>query len=408
MKFESLGIREKIASILQKKGIKEATDVQEEVIPCIFKGKDLIVKSPTGSGKTFAFLLPIIEKILKGDKGLVLILVPTRELVLQIEENLNLIANDREINYKTVYGGREVSNNIELFKEVDLIIATPGRLLEYFKKGFLNFKELKTLVIDEADLMIELGFKGEIEEIVKNLPKKRESYLFSATLSSEIKKIAYRYTKEPKVVEIDKESREIIKEKFVRTTDRRKIDILCQMLNEDTPFLGVIFCRTKARVDRLEELLIERGYSCEKLHSDIPQRKREKILENFKNLEVQFLIATDILARGIHVTGITHIYNYDAPESYETYVHRVGRTGRNGLEGESFLILTDKDEAFYKEIEKEPLVQLEEREVVYERDVKSTQVLPKNKYKKKVSISSKKIEEIQIIKERARLKKDRD
>lgn len=408
MTFEILGIKKIISDKLKKMGIKIPTEIQEEVIPKVFFKKDVIAQSKTGSGKTLAFLLPLLERVYKSASEKILILTPTRELALQISEVLKTIDVEDKVESVLMYGGRELSNNYKVESSVNFIIATPGRLIDCMNKNMINLSQIKTLIIDEADQMIELGFKNEMEEIVKKCPKKRETLLFSATLSSEIKKIAYRFTVEPEVVVIeDKEdSLSKINQKYVETTDRRKIDILCQMINEDNPFMGIIFCRTKARVDRLDELLTERGFSCQKLHSDIPQAKREKIIKSFKNLEVQFLIATDIVSRGIDVSGVTHVYNYDAPENSEIYIHRIGRTGRAGKSGESNLILTERDSHMLKEIETELNTSLEMRDVLYTPDVANLNQLPERKYDKKITISSKKIENIKIIKNRARIKKD--
>lgn len=409
MEFYNLGIRKEIGNNLKKNGIKEPTEVQKEVIVEMLNNKELIVKSPTGTGKTFAYLLPIVETLLSGENGINIIMVPTRELVIQIVNELKIIDVYKNLKYKGVYGGREIIKNKGEFENLQIIIGTPTRILDYIKKGFIKYNITNRVVIDEADVMLDMGFKQEIDEVVKLLPKKKKLFFFSATISKEVKKIAYRYQEDPRVIEIDYQEEELnIKEVIVKTTDRRKIDILCEMLNEDKPFIGLIFCRTKARVEKLEELLSERGYSCEKIHSDIPQRKREKIMENVRNLEVQFLVATDILARGIDIVGVTHIYSYDAPETMETYIHRKGRTGRNGLNGESYLILTERDSNFLSYLESQKGINLEIRDVVYEPGIQSTIEFLTGKYRKKVSPSSKKIKEIQIIKERARIKKDRD
>lgn len=407
MTFEALKINEDIIGKLKKIGIKMPTEIQREVIPKILSKKDIIAQSSTGSGKTLAFLLPLVERVYKNSNEKILILIPTRELAVQISEVLKNIDVKEKINTALMYGGRELSDNYKVENSINFVIATPGRLLECISKGMINPALFQTLIIDEADQMIELGFKNEMEGIVKSCTKKRETLLFSATLSPEIKKIAYKYTIEPEVVIIEDKEDLLgkIKQQYVETTDRRKIDILCQMINEDNPFMGIIFCRTKVRVDKLDELLTERGFACQKLHSDIPQAKREKIIKSFKNLEVQFLIATDIAARGIDVTGVTHIYNYDAPENAEIYTHRIGRTGRAGKLGDSYLILSEKDLGVLKTIQSELNITIPAREVEYTPNVMNVNELPKIKYDKKISISAKKIEDIKIIKKRARIKK---
>lgn len=411
MGFKSLNISEKFINLLKKQGIKNPTPIQEESIPIILEGKDLIAEAKTGSGKTLAFLLPIIEKFTgNNNKIQYLILTPTRELAIQISQEIEKLNIENGINrLKTllIYGGKDLGNDVKkIDKEIDLIIATPGRLIDNIKKKMIDLSFIKVLILDEADHMIDMGFKNEIEEIEKHCNKKRQTLLFSATLDSTVKKLAYRYTKNPVFISIsdDEDRFKNIEQFYVQTTDRKKIDALCQLINEENPFMGIIFCRTKIRVDKLDELLHERGYKCQKLHSDIPQVKREKIMKSFKNLEVQFLIATDIASRGIDVTGVTHIYNYDMPENNEIYIHRIGRTGRAEDKGKSYIFITDKDKIQLDEIIEKLGVIIKEKEITHENNVQSEIQLPKQKYDKRINISSKKIENIKLIKKRAWLK----
>jgi ATP-dependent RNA helicase DeaD len=236
-----------------------------------------------------------------------------------------------------------------------LIIATPGRLLDHLKRGTIKLDKLKTLVLDEADQMLLMGFKNEVEAIIKETSKDRQTLCFSATMSSDVKKLAYRYMKDPKVVAIEKEEVTLknIEQFLIETTDRKKQEDLCKVLNEDNPFMAIIFCRTKRRVDDLELALHQKGYNCEKLHSDVLQSKREKIMKEFKKCEVQYLIATDVASRGLDITGVTHVYSYDIPESAEAYIHRIGRTGRVGEKGYAYLFADPKDKYFLDQIEKE-------------------------------------------------------
>ncbi|MGL4534170.1 MAG: DEAD/DEAH box helicase, partial [Fusobacteriaceae bacterium] len=285
--FKSLKISDKYLTILKKKGIKSPTEIQNLAIPFIKDGKDVIGEASTGSGKTFAYLLPILDEI-KIEKSRVstLILVPTRELAIQVKNEIDFLDEEKKYKLALVYGGRESGRGQE---SSDIVVATPGRLIELIEKNLIDLSKIQTLVLDEADQMILLGFKNEVEKILAKVSKKRQTLCFSATLNSEVKKMAYRYTSEAKLIVVEKDEDAIkkIKQYVVETTDRRKIDILCKMINEDNPFMGIIFCRTKARVDKLDERLHEKGYSCQKIHSDIPQAKREKIMKSFKNLEVQ-------------------------------------------------------------------------------------------------------------------------
>ncbi len=356
MNFKNLGINSDIINILKKSGIQTPTDIQKEAIPFIKEGRDIIAEAQTGTGKTLAFLLPIFENISLDSKGIqALIVSPTRELAIQITEEAIKLKEGKDINILSAYGGKDIGSQFKKLKgNIQLVIATPGRLLDHLKRGTINLKNLKTLVLDEADQMLFMGFKNEVEAIIKETPKKRQTLCFSATMDSKVKKLSYRYMIDPIVVSIKKEEITLknIKQDVVETTDRRKQDALCNVLDEDNPFMAIIFCRTKRRVDNLEMDLHKRGYNCQKIHSDIPQPKRERIIKSFRNADIQYLIATDVAARGLDITGVDNIYNYDIPENVESYIHRIGRTGRAGENGYTCLFVDPKDSRMLDEIEK--------------------------------------------------------
>ncbi len=355
MNFKELGISNDLVNELNQIGIKSPTPIQQQAIPLILNKKDIIAKSQTGTGKTFAFLLPIFDKINPKDNNIQgLIITPTRELAIQITEACKKINNTKEINILAAYGGKDIKSQLnKLKRNIHLVIATPGRLLDHLDRDSINLSKLKTLVIDEADQMLLMGFKNEMEAIIKETNKKRQTLCFSATIDSDVKKLAYRHTNE--AVEITIQSKEItldtIRQEVVETTDRHKKDSLCAALNKDNPFMAIIFCRTKRRVDALEEALSIDGYNCEKLHSDISQSKRERIMKSFRNADIQYLIATDVASRGLDITGVTHIYNYDIPETSEDYIHRIGRTGRAGKDGYTCMFVDPKNAKTLEEIE---------------------------------------------------------
>ncbi|SHH39145.1 Superfamily II DNA and RNA helicase [Clostridium collagenovorans DSM 3089] len=357
MNFKELGINEDIIKTLKKHGITKPTEIQEKVIGKIKGGSDVIAEAQTGTGKTLGFLLPIFENISLNREGIqVLILTPTRELAIQITEEAKKLQEAKNVNILAAYGGKDIGSQLnKLKRNVNLIIATPGRLLDHIKRKTIDLKQLKTLVLDEADQMILMGFKKEVEEIIRETSKKRQTLCFSATMSSDVKKLAYRYMNDPEIVKIEKEkiTLENINQEIVETIDREKQDALCKVMDEDNPFMAIIFCRTKRRVDNLEEVLHKRGYNCEKLHGDLQQSKRERIMKSFRKADIQYLIATDVAARGLDVNGVTHIYNYDIPENAETYIHRIGRTGRAGEMGYTCLFVDPKDTSTLKEIEKQ-------------------------------------------------------
>lgn len=283
-----------------------------------------------------------------------MVLSPTRELAIQITEEANKLSEGSDINILAAYGGKDISGQLKkLRNDIHIVIATPGRLLDHIQRNTINLKKIKTFVLDEADQMLFMGFKNEIEAVIKVLPKKRQTLCFSATMDSAVKKLAYRYMIDPVVVKVEDESTvvENIKQEIVETTDRWKLDSLCTTLDNDNPFMAIIFCRTKRRVDNLEVSLHQRGYNCIKIHSDIPQPKRERIMKSFRKADIQYLIATDVAARGLDISGVTHIYNYDIPETPESYIHRIGRTGRAGEEGYTCLFVDPKDKKTLNEIE---------------------------------------------------------
>ena len=356
MNFKELGISDEIVKVLKKTGISQPTEVQEECIKSIIAGRDIISEAPTGTGKTLAFLLPIFENISPETKSVqALIVTPTRELALQITEQAKKLKVAKDINILATYGGKDIGVQLKKLKRnVQLIIATPGRLIDHLERGTIDLSNLKTIVIDEADQMLLMGFKKDIETIIEKTSKKHQTLCFSATMSSDVKKMAYKYMDDPLSLTVKKEevTLENIKQYVIETTDRKKEDALCTMLDQNNPFLAIIFCRTKRRVDKLDMSLHQRGYNCEKLHSDISQAKRERVMKQFRSADLQYLIATDVAARGLDVTGVTHVYNYDIPENVESYIHRIGRTGRAGENGTTCLFVDPKDEITLKEIEK--------------------------------------------------------
>ncbi|EOR20792.1 cold-shock deAd box protein a [Clostridium sartagoforme AAU1] len=367
MDFKDLKINSKLIYSLKNNGIITPTKVQMDVIPEIISKKDVIGKSKTGTGKTLAFLLPILQRIDNTSKNTeVLILSPTRELAIQITEEANKF-NINDIGILAAYGGKDVGSQLKkLNKGINLIIATPGRLLDHLERKSISLSKLNTIVIDEVDQMLLMGFKNEIEKIMSYAPKKLQTLCFSATIDSKVKKLAYRYMNNPTIIDItENEESEIpnIKQEVVKTTDRWKVDALVKILEEDNPFMSIIFCRTKRRADELEVKLAAKGIKAAKIHSDVPQNKREKIMKSFRDCEIQYLIATDVASRGIDVTGVTHIYNYDAPESVESYIHRIGRTARAGDSGYTCLITDPKNYNILEEIENYLKYTIPEREV---------------------------------------------
>ena len=310
IKFKKLGLNDDILSMIKIQGITEPTPVQERSIPLIKKGCDIIAEAQTGTGKTLAFLLPMFDNMSEDiDTIQGLIVTPTRELAIQITEEAKKIDGIKKLNILAAYGGKDIGAQLKKLKgNIHLVIATPGRLLDHLRRGTIKLDKLKTIVLDEADQMLLMGFKNDIENILETTPKNRQTLCFSATMSSDVKKMAYKYMNDPIEVIIKKEEATLknIKQFLIETTDRKKQEDLCKVMDAHNPFMAIIFCRTKRRVDELEVALYKKGYNCKKLHSDITQSKREKIMRDFKKCDIQYLIATDVAARGLDINGVDH------------------------------------------------------------------------------------------------------
>ena len=361
MLIKDLDIIKPILRAVEEAGYEQPTEIQENSIPVVLKGKDILGCAQTGTGKTAAFAIPILQNIVrdkeKNDERNIkaLIVAPTRELAIQIEENFAMYSKYLDIKDTVIFGGVNQSSQVRKIKAgVDVLIATPGRLLDHLDRGTIDLSNIKTFVLDEADQMLLMGFRNEIDLIMKETPKKKQTLCFSATMDSAVKKLAYRYMNDPIIVSVKKEEITLanINQEVVETIDREKREALCKVLDEDNPFMAIIFCRTKRRADELEVVMHRRGYNCKVIHSDIQQSKRERIMKSFRNADIQYLIATDVASRGLDIGGVDHIYNYDIPENVETYIHRIGRTGRAGEKGYTCLFVDPKDSRMLSEIEK--------------------------------------------------------
>ena len=356
MNFKDLGISEPLVQVLKKSGITTPTSIQEECIPLIKDYKDVIAQAQTGTGKTLAFLLPLFENISPDVCATqALIITPTRELALQITEEANQLAKGKAINVLAAYGGRNIGSQLNKLKgTIHLIIATPGRLIDHIERGTIDLNKVKTVVIDEADQMLLMGFRNEVDQILRATPRNRQTLCFSATMAPNVKKSAYHYTYSPTMVTIEpkKVTIDTIRQEVIETTDRWKADTLCQVLEEDNPFLAIIFARTKRRADELFAKMKKRGFNVQVIHSDIAQNKRERILKSFRDADLQYLISTDVASRGLDISGVTHIYNYDVPETPEIYIHRIGRTGRAGEDGYTCMFVAPKDNLEFNMIER--------------------------------------------------------
>lgn len=354
--FVNLGIEKKYEDILKKMGIVEPTPVQGEAIPTILGGRDIIAKAQTGTGKTLAFLLPVVQNINIGKnfpQGL--ILTPTRELALQITEEAKKLTEGMKLNILACYGGQDVDQQIRKLKNgIHLIIATPGRLIDHMKRGTVNLGAIDYLILDEADEMITMGFGKDLESIIFSIPKSRQTMLFSATISDQVRNIGRRFMKKPAHVDIksEKVTLENIEQIGIRISPEEKIDRLKNIIDQYNPFLMMVFCRTKDGVTKVYNKLSQGNYNVGELHGDLSQNKRQQVMKKFKSADLQILVCTDVAARGIDVEGVTHVVNYDMPHDSDSYIHRIGRTGRIGNEGVAITFVTERDRDRLFEIEK--------------------------------------------------------
>ena len=346
--FAQLGISEDRVARLTAQGIQKPTPVQEAAIPLVLQGRDVIGQAQTGTGKTLAFVLPMLDRInVKSDKLQGLIVTPTRELALQITNEVKqLIGPEEGIRVLPVYGGQDVEAQLLKLKgSIHLIIATPGRLLDHLRRETVSLFSVQTLVLDEADQMLHMGFLGEVEEILRHTSSQRQTLLFSATMPGTIRELAGRILRKPEEVTVKAKQVTVkdIKQLVIETTDRAKQAALVETIKDTRPYLGMIFCRTKRRASTLNEALQQMGFESDELHGDLSQAKREQVMKKFRDAKLQLLVATDVAARGLDVEGVTHVYNYDIPHDVESYIHRIGRTGRAGGSGVAITFVAPKD-----------------------------------------------------------------
>lgn len=356
--FKSLGVSASIVNKLRSHGVATATPIQEKAIPFIMGGKDVIAQAQTGTGKTFAFILPILEKINPLDDHVqALIVTPTRELALQITDEFEKLTHDMAgVDVLAVYGGQDVDKQLKkLKKNVQIVVGTPGRLLDHIGRGTVQLSQVSFLVLDEADQMLHIGFLNEVEDIIKETPKTRQTMLFSATMPEEIRTLANKHMRKPEYIQVEKTQgpADNVKLIAIHTMDRAKQATLIQLVETHRPYLAVIFCRTKRRVSKLYEVLRSHKFLCDELHGDLSQSKREQVMKRFRDGEIQLLIATDVAARGLDVEGVTHVFNYDIPQDAESFIHRIGRTGRAGTKGIAITFYSTDDRPTLDMIEKE-------------------------------------------------------
>lgn len=355
MKFNEFNLSADLLAEIEKAGFVEASPIQEQTIPLALEGNDVIGQAQTGTGKTAAFGLPTLEKIHTEDQTIqALVIAPTRELAVQSQEELFRFGRSKGVKVRSVYGGSSIEKQIKALKSgAHIVVGTPGRLLDLIKRKALKLQDIETLILDEADEMLNMGFLEDIEAIISRVPENRQTLLFSATMPEAIKRIGLQFMKDPEHVKIAAKelTTELVDQYYIRVKEQEKFDTMTRLMDVEQPELAIVFGRTKRRVDELTRGLKIRGFRAEGIHGDLDQNKRLRVLRDFKNGNLDVLVATDVAARGLDISGVTHVYNYDIPQDPESYVHRIGRTGRAGKSGQSITFVAPNEMGYLQIIE---------------------------------------------------------
>ena len=375
VRYEESGLDEKILRAVSEMGFEYMSPIQKAAIPVMLEGKDIIGQAQTGTGKTAAFGIPLLQKVDPANKHLqAVVLCPTRELAMQAADDIRDFAKYMfGIKVLAVYGGQDISRQIRaLSAGVQIVVGTPGRVMDHMRRHTMKMKDVKVLVLDEADEMLDMGFRDDIETILDGMPEERQTALFSATMPDAILQITKKYQKEdaeyikmtPKEITVA-----AIEQSYYRVPQKSKEEVLVRLMDYYNPSRSLIFCNTKRMVDQLAESLKGKGYQADGLHGDLSQNQRDTVMNLFRNGRINILIATDVAARGIDVSGVEAVFNYDIPEDIEYYVHRIGRTGRAGKSGKSFTLVGGREMYKLREIEKVCHTKIEERKVPSAKEI---------------------------------------
>lgn len=379
MKFEELGVCPEILKAVKNMGFEEASPIQAKAIPVITAGRDVIGQAQTGTGKTAAFGIPLLQKIDPKNKKLqAIVLCPTRELAIQVAEEIrNLAKYMHSIKVLPIYGGQEIVKQIRSLKSgTQLIIGTPGRVMDHMRRKTVKMEDVHTVVLDEADEMLNMGFREDIETILQGVPEERQTILFSATMPKEILEITKQFQKDAELVKVTKKELTVpnIEQYYYEVKPKNKEEVLSRLLDIYNPKLSVVFCNTKKQVDLLVNGLLGRGYFAAGLHGDMKQVQRDRVMQGFRTGKTDILVATDVAARGIDVDEVEAVFNYDLPQDDEYYVHRIGRTGRAGRDGRSFSFVTGREVYKLKEIQRYCKTKIYAQKVPSLNDVANTKM----------------------------------
>jgi ATP-dependent RNA helicase DeaD len=377
IQFSDFHLSREIGKAIEEMGFEEPTPIQALTIPLIQSGRDVTAQAQTGTGKTAAFGIPLIEKIDASHRTVqVIVLCPTRELAIQIAEEFSeLLTHLPRITVLPVYGGQPIDRQLRaLHSGIHIVIGTPGRVMDHLRRRTLSLDEVSTVVLDEADQMLDMGFRDDIELILKKIPQKRQTLLFSATIPQPIIEISKRFMNKPEFVKVEYAELTVpqTEQSYIEVKERDKLDVLCRLIDIADPHLSIIFCNTKRRAEELAGKVKARGYRAEELHGDLKQTQRDRVMGGFRKGTIEILIATDVAARGIDVEDVDMVINFDVPQDVEYYVHRIGRTGRAGKSGRAITFVAPKDFTKLREIQHYAKVQIPRMPIPTQSDVAET------------------------------------
>ena len=355
VRFDELNINDKILKAVKEMGFEAASPIQGAAIPVVLEGRDIVGQAQTGTGKTAAFGIPLLEKMdTKVKRPQAMILCPTRELAIQVADEIRKLAKFMHgAKVLPIYGGQNITNQIRSLKTgANIIVGTPGRIMDHMRRHTLKLEDLKMVVLDEADEMLNMGFREDIESILKEVPEERQTLLFSATMPKAILDITKKYQKDSKLIKVVRKELTVpnIEQYYYEVRPKQKVEVLCRLLDMHSPKLSIVFCNTKRMVDEVTGELKGRGYFAEGIHGDLKQSQRDRVMKSFRGGRVDILVATDVAARGIDVDDVDAVFNYDLPQDDEFYVHRIGRTGSAGREGKAFTFVTVREQYKIREI----------------------------------------------------------
>lgn len=372
MNFEDFNLSRETMKSISEIGFEEPTPIQVSAIPLIMSGRDIVGQAQTGTGKTAAFGIPIVEKCQKGRNPFAIILEPTRELAVQVAQEINKIGKHKKISVLPVYGGTSIERQIKILQRgVNVVVGTPGRVIDHLNRKTLSLADVKIVVLDEADEMLDMGFIEDMETILKAIPSERQGLLFSATIPQPIMNIAKRYMKNPEKIRANTKDVIVpkIRQIFYEVREPDKVNALSKLLDVEDPQLAIVFCHTKRDVDEVSLKLGQMGYNAGALHGDFTQARRDEVMGKFKAGMLDILVATDVAARGLDIKDVTHVINYSIPQNPDSYVHRIGRTGRAGKSGIAITLVNPREYRHLRLIEKTAKTVIDKKKLPTQKDV---------------------------------------